>query len=66
MKIEKKVWFTTKDGMIGIVLGTDELTKEKKAYIGIIPIGEDTTEDKDAKRINEWGTKFPVDAAELL
>ena len=35
MKILKTTWFSTAKGTIGIVLGEDSVTKEKKAYIGI-------------------------------
>ena len=36
MKIEKTLWFTPMTGgTIGIVLGKDDITEEKKGYIGV-------------------------------
>lgn len=61
MKITDTLWFNqginiaTLPIIIGIVLGVDEVTGEKKAYIGaVIP----TTEVKDAMQIVELGAPF--------
>lgn len=36
MKIENAIWFTLRTGeLLGIVTGTDDMTSEPKAYIGI-------------------------------
>lgn len=61
MKITDTLWFSPWDIctlptiMIGVVLGVDEITGEKKAYIGaVIP----TTEELDSKMIVENGAPF--------
>lgn len=35
MKEIKTFWFTNVSGVIGIVVGEDEVTKKRKAYIGV-------------------------------
>ncbi len=64
MKILKANWFTPMGNtLIGIVYGEDEVTKEKKAYIGI---GNGYDEKEDSEHIAETGAKFPADVAEKL
>lgn len=47
------VWFTLPDGtLIGVVLGEDQYTKKRKAYIGI---GTGADEEADIKKIMEHG-----------
>ena len=48
---------------IGIVLGFDTVTKEKKAYIGA-PAGDN--ERQDIFNIMCWGSKFDIECAEKL
>ena len=62
MKIEKAVWFSGTNffGCVGIVMGADELTGKKKAYMGIIG-GLDNKQDE--KTIAETGS--PVNVAVL-
>jgi len=55
MKITGTIWFTTTNGVVGIVFGVDEVTGKKKAYIGTAP-GSD--EESDAWSIAEWGVPF--------
>lgn len=57
MKIINAIWFTEmgKTEPIGIIIGQDEITKEKKAYIGT---GEGDDEGVDAGHIAECGAKF--------
>jgi len=55
-------WFTGRD-CVGIVLCEDEITKEKKAYIGGV-VG--LNEADDIEYIKDWGTSFPVNVAEKL
>lgn len=60
MKITDTLWFSpgniaTLPIIIGIVLGVDEVTGEKKAYIGnVVP----TTPENDIKHIAEYGAPF--------
>lgn len=35
MKIIDDIWFTNFQGIVGIVIGEDEATGERKAYVGI-------------------------------
>ncbi len=53
MHLIKTVWF----GKIGIVVGKDEITKKKKAYIGV-GSGDDEFFDIDTIRRN--GTKVHI------
>lgn len=57
MKINDSIWFTNSTSMqiIGIVLATDEVTNERKAYIGI---GEGHDEAFDAHNVLNWGSKL--------
>ena len=60
MKIKRPYWFTGFFGTIGVVVGEDNVTGEKKAYIGTAP-GFD--EDADAQYIAKTGS--PVDPGHL-
>lgn len=62
MKIEKSVWFSGFNipGYIGIVMGVDETTGRKKAYMGF---GTGSNEKYDEKVIAETGS--PVNACVL-
>jgi hypothetical protein len=57
MKIEQTLWFNEMSSTrpIGIVIGSDEVTGEKKAFIGT---GDGISASGDAKHITEWGTKL--------
>lgn len=54
------VWFTTMDGLIGIVTKHRENSDTNRAYIGI---GKGEDEQADIKHIQETGTKFPLSEA---
>ncbi len=62
MKIEKTVWFSGFNipGLIGIVMGVDEVTGKKKAYMGF---GGGFNEKFDEKVIATSGS--PVNVAVL-
>ena len=62
MKIEKTVWFSGFNipGLIGVVMGVDELTGKKKAYMGF---GSGRSVDFDEKVIVADGS--PVNTAIL-
>ena len=36
MKVIRSLWFSHLAGTIGIVIGEDDLTKERKAFIGLV------------------------------
>lgn len=55
-KIITSTWYTMADGgLIGIVECEDEITKQRKLYIGT---GEGINKDEDEKRIAALGCKF--------
>ena len=57
MKVLDKMWFTTMSGAIGFVVAEDELTKERKAYIGGAP---GFSEEEDTKMIMTLGCKVNI------
>ena len=65
MKILYTYWFSDMmGGQIGVVVGEDEITKERKAYIGIAG-GQDQQADVEA--ISTRGQKlFPALLEEIL
>lgn len=64
MNIQDAIWFTELGGQcIGIVIGQDEVTGERKAYIGT-GYGED--EGLDARFICANGAKFHLQSAEFV
>ena len=65
MKIIDSLWFTSLGilgGCIGIVLGEDEVTGEKKAYIGTA-VGDN--QERDERHIAMNGAKFTPEIAEV-
>ena len=58
MKVIDTLWFTTSDGTIGIVTIEEDITGDRKAYIGTAS-GNDEKEDID--HILAWGNKFSLD-----
>lgn len=57
MKVVEVQWFSNPQGYIGIVIGEDNQTKERKAYISSVS-GED--EAADTRYVLDWGAKFPL------
>jgi hypothetical protein len=60
MKILESFWFTNRDGRIGIVVIEEDVTGDRKAYIGPAS-GAD--EKADTERILAWGNKFSLETA---
>lgn len=62
MKIIDSVWITSLDiiGCIGIVVGEDEATGERKAYVGY---GYGVNEEADAQLISRTGGKLTPEMA---
>jgi hypothetical protein len=58
MKVIETMWFTNIKGCIGIVIVEEDVTGDRKAYIGPVP-GADEKADTD--EIISWGNKFPLD-----
>ena len=63
MKIIHDIWFNNMLGVVGIVVGEDENTGERKAYVGMAT-GYDLQDD--IKLVAEVGGKFPLARAEEL
>ena len=62
-KFLKSIWFTNRDGTIGIVKVDDDFFGIKY-YIGTTHAGY--SEEADAQHIVAWGTRFPKDAGDAL
>lgn len=58
MKVTDTIWFTNKDGCIGIVVTEGDITGYRKAYIGA---ASGTDEKADTQYILDWGSKFSLD-----
>jgi len=54
MKEIETFWFTTLTGTVGIVVGEDEHTGQRKAYMGVIVAGP--SEQADVERIKRVGS----------
>lgn len=54
MKILDAMWFSSRGGYCGLVVGEDELTGEKMAYIGVV---SGNNEKVDAQEVAQWGCK---------
>ena len=63
MKISETLWFTAMNGFIGIVLGEDSITGERKAYIGP-HYGRDEADDQ--RLVTEGGASFTRAHAEQI
>jgi hypothetical protein len=65
MKITDSIWFTSFGwiGCIGIVMGEDDVTRKRKAYIGV---GLGVNEAFDERLIVQNGAKFPAEIAERI
>lgn len=59
MKIKRAHWFTGTYGTIGLVIGEDEMTGKKKAYIGVC---QGFDENRDTQMIARTGSpvNYPV------
>lgn len=63
MKVIDSLWFTTLDGCIGIIVIEEDVTGDRKAYIGPAS-GKD--EKTDMEKVLAWGNKFSIDTAERI
>jgi len=60
MKILESFWFTNRDGCIGIVVIEEDVTGDRKAYIGP---ASGVDEKADTEHILAWGNKFSLGTA---
>jgi hypothetical protein len=63
MKVIDSLWSTTKDGCIGIIIIEEDVTGDRKAYMGI---GQGHSQDDDTQGILAWGTSFSISFAERI
>ena len=63
MKVIETIWFTDVNGCIGIVIGEEDVTGDRKAYIGS---ASGTDEKADTEQILAWGNKFSLDVTERI
>jgi len=63
MKVIETLWFTNLDGVVGIVIIEEDVTGDRKAYIGSAD-GHDTKADTD--KILAFGNKFSLDTAQRI
>jgi len=63
MKVIDSLWFTNLDGCIGIIVIEEDITGDRKAYIGPAS-GKD--EKADTEAILAWGNKFSLDVTERI
>lgn len=58
MKVIDTLWFTNINGTVGIVIIEEDVTGDRKAYIGSVS-GED--EKADTESLLAWGNKLSLD-----
>lgn len=63
MKTIEIIWFTTFDGTLGITVIEEDVTGDRKAYIGVV---KGNNEKVDEKRIVAFGQKLPLSIIERL
>ena len=61
MKVIEKIWFTNIKGTAGLVIIEEDVTHDRKGYIGVVD-GED--EEADTQSLLAWGQKFSLRFAE--
>lgn len=60
-KVVDSVWFSTRLGHFGFVIGEDETTKKRKLYAGVV-IGLDQSNDE--QELLDWGSGVNLDILE--
>lgn len=63
MKVIDTLWFTNRYGTIGIVTVEEDVTGDRKAYIGI---GRGIDKKVDTDLILAWGNMFSVDTLKRI
>ena len=60
MKIKDSIWFTNMKGVVGVILGEDEVTGKHKAYIGI---ADGQNQKGDEELVARRGNKLNYETA---
>lgn len=63
MKVIDSMWFNTRLGSCGFVIGEDETTGELKLYAGVV---HGTDQSADEQELIAWGTKANVQVSGFL
>ena len=63
MKVLESLWFANSTGTVGIVIGEDEMTKKRKAYIGV---AEGITEELDINSISQLGSPLSLECVKNI
>lgn len=63
MRVLETLWFTGINGCIGIVVGEEDVTGDRKAYIGV---ASGANEKADQESILGLGNKFTYDIVQRL
>jgi len=58
MKVIDTLWFTNMKGTVGIVILEEDVTGDRKAYIGVV---DGLNEQTDREALLAWGNKFSLD-----
>ncbi len=55
MRVVDSLWFTNNKGTVGIVIIEEDVTGERRAYIGIV---DGYNQEADTQSIIDWGNPF--------
>ncbi len=63
MKVIDSIWFNTRQGHFGFVIGENETTGERRLYAGVVP---GFCQAADEQELLDWGTKVNIGMMESL
>lgn len=63
MRMVDSIWFNTRQGHFGFVIGEDETTGERNLYGGVV---SGFCQAADEQELLDWGTKVSVSIMESL
>ena len=64
MKILDRLWFSNRRGTVGIITIEEDVTGDRKTYIGAVPIV--VNEERDTEEIIAWGNKLSLDTIQRI
>ena len=63
MKVIDTLWFTNIKGTAGLVILEEDVTGDRKAYIGVV---DGLNEQTDREALLAWGNRFSLDTAQRI
>jgi len=63
MRVVDSIWFNTRQGHFGFVIGEDETTGKRNLYGGVVP---GFCQVADEQELLSWGTKVNIGMMESL